>query len=129
MGLADVGKGHRCCTRWRIRALQAPAHLYDLMPIAVLIGTIYALARLAQSSEFTILRTGGLGPGRALSLLAQLGLGIRGGDLRHRRLDRALPRRARPPSCWRAPRAAAHRAAGAWLKDKRMTSAGELNIR
>src|SRR5258706_6624069 len=44
------------------------------MPIAVLIGTIYALARLAQSSEYTILRTGGLGPGRALSLLASLGL-------------------------------------------------------
>jgi lipopolysaccharide export system permease protein len=40
----------------------------------VLIGTIYALARLAQSSEYTILRTGGLGPGRALSLLASLGL-------------------------------------------------------
>jgi lipopolysaccharide export system permease protein len=40
----------------------------------VLIGTIYAMARLAQSSEFTILRTGGLGPGRALRLLALLGL-------------------------------------------------------
>ena len=47
-----------------------PGHLYELLPIAVLIGTIYALARLAQSSEFTILRTGGLGPGRALGLLA-----------------------------------------------------------
>jgi lipopolysaccharide export system permease protein len=32
----------------------------------VLIGTIYSLARMAQASEFTILRTGGLGPGRAL---------------------------------------------------------------
>jgi lipopolysaccharide export system permease protein len=29
---------------------------------------------MAQSSEFTILRTGGLGPGRALRLLALLGL-------------------------------------------------------
>jgi lipopolysaccharide export system permease protein len=29
---------------------------------------------MAQTSEFTILRTGGLGPGRALSLLATLGL-------------------------------------------------------
>jgi lipopolysaccharide export system permease protein len=44
------------------------------MPIAILIGTIYALARLAQSSQYTILRTGGLGPGRALSLLASLAL-------------------------------------------------------
>jgi lipopolysaccharide export system permease protein len=40
----------------------------------VLIGTIYAMARLAQSSEFTILRTAGLGPERALILLLGLGL-------------------------------------------------------
>jgi len=55
-----------------LAAMELPQHLYDLFPIAVLIGTIYALARLAQSSEFTILRTGGLGPGRALGLLASL---------------------------------------------------------
>lgn len=54
--------------------LEVPAHFYELVPIAVLIGGIYAMARLAQSSEFTILRTGGLGPSRALSLLAQLGV-------------------------------------------------------
>jgi lipopolysaccharide export system permease protein len=45
-----------------------------LLPIAVLIGTIYSLARMAQASEYTILRTGGLGPGRALRLLATLGV-------------------------------------------------------
>jgi lipopolysaccharide export system permease protein len=54
--------------------LLMPGHFYELFPIAVLIGGIYAMARLAQSSEFTILRTAGLGPGRALSLLAQLGV-------------------------------------------------------
>jgi len=50
-------------------ALQLPGNLYELMAIAVLIGTIYALSRMAQASEFTILRTAGLGPGRALALL------------------------------------------------------------
>ena len=55
-------------------ALLLPGHFYELFPIAVLIGTIYAMARLAQSSEFTILRTAGLGPGRALYLLALPGL-------------------------------------------------------
>ncbi len=54
--------------------LVLPGHFYELFPIAVLIGTIYAMARLAQSSEFTILRTAGLGPGRALGLLALPGL-------------------------------------------------------
>jgi hypothetical protein len=45
------------------------------MPIAVLIGTIYALARLAQSSQYTILRTSGLAPGPGHSgILASLAL-------------------------------------------------------
>jgi lipopolysaccharide export system permease protein len=54
--------------------LELPSHLYDVFPIALLIGTTLALARLAQTSEFTILRTGGLGPARALWLLGGLGL-------------------------------------------------------
>ncbi|MDT7929370.1 LPS export ABC transporter permease LptG [Tepidimonas sp.] len=55
-------------------ALLLPSRLYELMPIAVLIGTVYALARLAQGSEFTVLRTSGLGPGLALRLVALLGV-------------------------------------------------------
>jgi lipopolysaccharide export system permease protein len=54
--------------------LMVPSHLYELLPITVLIGTIFVMARLAQSSEFTILRTSGLGPGRALNNLVGLGL-------------------------------------------------------
>jgi len=54
-------------------ALAIPSHLYELLPITVLIGTIYVMARLAQSSEFTIMRTSGLGPGRALRMLLTLG--------------------------------------------------------
>ena len=53
--------------------LQIPSHLYELLPISVLIGTIFVMARLAQSSEYTILRTSGLGPWRALKLLLGLG--------------------------------------------------------
>lgn len=53
--------------------LQLPNHLYELLPISVLIGTIFVMARLAQSSEFTILRTSGLGPWRALRLLLAMG--------------------------------------------------------
>ena len=57
-------------------ALMVPSHLYELLPIAVLIGTIFVMARFAHSSEYTILRTSGLGPGRALGTLLQLGLGF-----------------------------------------------------
>ena len=54
-------------------ALQLPNHLYELLPITVLIGSIYVMARLAESSEYTILRTSGLGPRRALGTLLGLG--------------------------------------------------------
>jgi lipopolysaccharide export system permease protein len=54
-------------------ALRLPNHLYELLPISVLIGTIMVMARMAQSSEFTILRTSGLDPWRALKLLLSLG--------------------------------------------------------
>ena len=53
--------------------LLIPNHLYELLPISVLIGTIFVMARLAQNSEYTILRTSGLGPWRALKLLLALG--------------------------------------------------------
>ena len=53
--------------------LLVPNHLYELLPISVLIGTILVMARLAQSSEYTILRTSGLDPWRALKLLLGLG--------------------------------------------------------
>lgn len=55
-------------------ALLLPTHLYELLPITVLIGTIFVMARLAQSSEFTILRTSGLGPWRALRTMLWIGV-------------------------------------------------------
>lgn len=53
--------------------LLIPNHMYELLPIAVLIGSVFVMARFAQSSEFTILRTSGLGPGLALKMLVGLG--------------------------------------------------------
>ena len=73
------GVGRNGMTTWHAllgALLSQPSRLYELSPIAVLIGTIYAMARLAQSSEYTILRTGGLGPARALWLLLGLGVGL-----------------------------------------------------
>lgn len=54
--------------------LSTPTHLYELIPIAVLIGTIFVMSRMAQRSEFTVLRTSGLSPSRALSSLIVLGV-------------------------------------------------------
>jgi lipopolysaccharide export system permease protein len=57
-------------------ALLIPNHLYELLPIAVLIGGVFVMARFAHSSEFTILRTSGLGPGLALKLMLILGAAL-----------------------------------------------------
>ena len=54
-------------------ALFIPAHIYELLPITVLIGTIFVMARMAQNSEFTILRTSGLSPWKALGTLLSIG--------------------------------------------------------
>jgi lipopolysaccharide export system permease protein len=56
--------------------LMVPSHVYELLPITVLIGTIFVMSKFAQSSEFTILRTSGMGPGLALRNLLGLGLGF-----------------------------------------------------
>ncbi|WP_027996310.1 LPS export ABC transporter permease LptG [Simplicispira psychrophila] len=67
------GGGYQISQALLFVALAIPSHLYELLPITVLIGTIYVMARLAQSSEFTILRTSGLGPRQALGMLLTLG--------------------------------------------------------
>ena len=68
--------GYRLVHALAFVALMVPSHLYELLPIAVLIGTIFVMARFAQSSEYTILRTSGLGPWRALKTLLALGVGF-----------------------------------------------------
>ena len=54
--------------------LSAPTHAYELFPVAVLIGTLYVLAQLANNSEFTVMRAAGLSPGRAGWMLCRVGL-------------------------------------------------------
>jgi lipopolysaccharide export system permease protein len=71
-----VGGGYQLRHAVLYVTLLVPSHLYELLPIAVLIGCIFVMARLAQSSEYTILRTSGLGPWRALRTLLVLGAGF-----------------------------------------------------
>jgi lipopolysaccharide export system permease protein len=109
-------------------ALEIPGHFYELFPIAVLIGTIYALARLAQSSEFTILRTSGLGPVRALRMLAVVGLMF--GVLTFVVGDFVAPLAETRLARLKAEASGFLRVggAGAWLKEKRSSPTGELSV-
>lgn len=54
--------------------LGLPGYTYELMPIAALIGTIYALAQFASSSEFTIMRAASMSTFLAGWMLAKIGL-------------------------------------------------------
>ncbi|MEY4564893.1 MAG: hypothetical protein RLZZ618_4170 [Pseudomonadota bacterium] len=126
--LGDVGKGYTALHAALYSLLELPGHLYELSPIAVLIGSIYALSRLAQSSEFTILRTGGLGPARALSLL--MGLGLFFGVVTFVVGDYIAPLSERAAAEIHAGNKGGLSLggrAGVWLKDRRMTPDGEHN--
>ena len=123
--LADVGQsGYTAVYAALNSLLKLPGRLYELAPIVVLIGTIYALARLAQSSEYTILRTGGLGPVRALALLAFLGLMF--GVLTYVIGDHVAPLSERQATLLKAKfrGGISIGGAGAWLKDHANTPQG-----
>lgn len=52
--------------------LRIPGRVYELMPIAVLIGTLYALSTLARHSEITVLRASGMATRQLLTSLMAL---------------------------------------------------------
>jgi lipopolysaccharide export system permease protein len=70
----DVGRaGYRVGHALAFVALLTPSRTYELMPIAALIGTIYALSKLAANSEFTIMRVAGLSTQRLAVIVVQIG--------------------------------------------------------
>ena len=72
--LENIGRGnYRLIDALTRVVLAMPSHIYELMPIAVLIGAIWALAMFAQHAEFTAMRAAGLGRMRALRELLALG--------------------------------------------------------
>lgn len=73
--LDDVGRaGYTLQAALLYVLLSQPARMYELMPIAALIGTIYALSKLAASSEFTIMRVSGMSTRRLGTWVVRTGL-------------------------------------------------------
>jgi lipopolysaccharide export system permease protein len=72
--LDDLGRGgYRIQHAIAFVALSMPNHVYELMPIAALIGAIYALAQFASHSEFTAMRAAGMGRMMALRAIGLVG--------------------------------------------------------
>jgi lipopolysaccharide export system permease protein len=73
--LADLGRGNYELQQvFAYVLLSMPTNAYELLPVAVLIGTLYVLAHLASNSEYTVMRASGLSPRRAALALAKIGL-------------------------------------------------------
>lgn len=65
--LDDLGRGnYRLTAMLGYVALTLPTHAYVLLPAAGLMGTLFALARMSEQSEITVMRSSGL----SLALLA-----------------------------------------------------------
>jgi lipopolysaccharide export system permease protein len=73
--LESIGKGgYQLQHALGYVTLTLPGRLYELFPIGVLIGTLYALTVLARHSEITVLRATGLSTRDLLFTLAKIGL-------------------------------------------------------
>ncbi|MDO4683626.1 MAG: LPS export ABC transporter permease LptG [Lautropia sp.] len=73
--LDEIGRGgYRLQHAILYVLLGLPSHVYELMPVAALIGCIYALAQFAQNSEFTAMRAAGMSRQHAMRGVIGLGL-------------------------------------------------------
>jgi len=111
-------------------SLGLPNHLYELLPIAVLIGSIFVMARFAQSSEFTIMRTSGLGPWLALRTMLTLGacfviLTVAVGDY----IAPAAERIALTAKAKYLGKTSTVGSTGAWLKERNKGNTLAVNVR
>ncbi len=71
--LGDLGKGnYQLLSILGYVALQQPAHVVVIFPVAALMGTLFAVTRLSAQSELTVMRASGL----SLQRLAGFAVGI-----------------------------------------------------
>ncbi|MGE5338494.1 MAG: LPS export ABC transporter permease LptG [Gemmatimonadota bacterium] len=72
--LNEISSTYQLRTAFAYVTLSLPSRTYELMPIAALIGTIYALSKLASNSEFTIMRVSGMSTRRLAGTLIRIAL-------------------------------------------------------
>jgi len=75
--LRDIGgSGLNLLTALTFVALSLPGRLYEVFPVAALIGTLFALALLVINSEYAVMRTSGASILAISTALLQVGLGL-----------------------------------------------------
>jgi lipopolysaccharide export system permease protein len=72
--MKDLGRGGYHLRHAAVHVLlSVPNHVYEVFPIAVLIGTLFALAQLVSNSEYTVMRASGLSVVRLIGALTGIG--------------------------------------------------------
>ncbi|HZP92550.1 MAG TPA: LPS export ABC transporter permease LptG [Burkholderiales bacterium] len=73
--LSDLGRGsYRLSLAVLYVVLSLPGHAYEIMPVAALIGTLFALSQLVANSEYTVMRVSGLSTRSMALALVQIGV-------------------------------------------------------
>lgn len=65
----NIGNRYSISMALSLTMLKLPSRLYEVMPIAALLGAVYTMSRLASNSEFTIMRVAGLSPFRLAGMM------------------------------------------------------------
>ena len=130
----NIGNRYSISMALFLTMLKLPSRLYEVMPIAALLGAVYTMSRLASNSEFTIMRVAGLSPFRlagmmtvpALILIAMtycLGEWLTpAADMMHNDMDNILFNRKLSARGY---------SSGVWVKDnvKEQQNAGQATVR
>jgi len=56
--------------------LNVPGHLYEILPVAALMGTLFALSRLVGNSEYAVMRVSGLSTWRVAGYFSIIGVAL-----------------------------------------------------
>ncbi len=75
--LDDLGRGnYRLTAMLAYVALSLPSHAYVMLPAAGLVGTLFALARMSEQSELTVMRASGFSLTQLAAHVAGAGLAV-----------------------------------------------------
>jgi len=75
--LGDIGRGsYRLSLAALYVILSLPGRAYEILPVAALIGTLFALAQLVAHSEYTVMRVSGVSIKNMAMALVQIGIGL-----------------------------------------------------
>lgn len=73
--LDSLGRGHYGINNMLIFVLLSiPGHIYEVAPVAVLLGIVYTLGAMAANSELVVMRTSGISLPQIASILLRIGL-------------------------------------------------------